>query len=151
MTSTPTRSKLILLTQLRKVKTREFLLSCLFVPVGGVVTDISIVLLFSLNFPCLVLLCLLLLLHDEGEGLDLGDGEVECPDGGVGRVVSVSFVPWVCGGRYRPVLCSVSPPDYLSLLTSLHPSEDRDKVEIWSFQNYIFRPDYIWGLYQWIS
>ena len=32
--------------------------------------------------------------------------------------VMTSFVPWVCGGRYWPVLCSVSPPDYLSLLTS---------------------------------
>ena len=31
---------------------------------------------------------------------------------------SVSFVPWVCGGRYQPVLWSVSPPDYLSLLNS---------------------------------
>ena len=90
---------------------------------------IFLVLVFSLNFPCLVLLCLLLLLHDEGEGLDLGDGEVECPDGGVGRVVSVSFVPWVCGGRYWPILCYVSSPDYLSLLTSSHPWEDRDKVQ----------------------
>ena len=32
---------------------------------------------------------------------------------------SVSFVSWVCGGRYWPVLYSVSFPDYLSLLTSL--------------------------------
>ena len=43
--------------------------------------------------------------------------------------VLVRSVPWVCGGRYRPVLCSVSPPDYLSLLTSSHPWEDRDKVQ----------------------
>ena len=61
--------------------------------------------------------------------------------------VSVSFVPWVCGGRYRPVLWSVSPPDYLSLLTSLHPQEDRNTVELWTFQyykNFIFRSAHIW-------
>ena len=59
---------------------------------------------------------------------------------------SVSFVPWVCGGRYQPVLWSVSPPDYLSLLTSLHPLEDRDTVEVWTFQYYkyfIFRSTHI--------
>ena len=63
--------------------------------------------------------------------------------------VSVPFVPWVCGGRYRPVLWSVSPPDYLSLLTSLHPLEDRDTVEVWTFQYYqyfIFSFDHLWWL-----
>ena len=61
--------------------------------------------------------------------------------------VSVSFVPWVCGGRYRPVLWSVSPPDYLSLLTSLHPLEDRDTVEVWTFQYIIkFRTYDLWRL-----
>ena len=62
----------------------------------------------------------------------------------------MSVVPWVCGGRYRPVLCSVSPPDYLSLLTSLHPLEDRDTVEVWTFQYYqyfIFRFDNNWWLH----
>ena len=83
-----------------------------------------------------VLLCLLLQGEEERLDLLLCDGEVECPDGRGYCGVSLSFVPWVCGGRYRPVLCSVSPPDYLSLLTSLHPSEDRDKVEIWSFHYY---------------
>ena len=39
------------------------------------------------------------------------------------------------------------PPDYLSLLTSLNPSEDRDKVEVRTVQFYqyiIFRADHIW-------
>ena len=70
------------------------------------------------------------------------------------RVVCMSFVPWVCGGRYRPVLCSVSPPDYLSLLTSLHPLEDRDTVEVWTFQYYqyfIFRSDNLGGLAQCVT
>ena len=39
-------------------------------------------------------------------------------------------------GGYRPVFCSVSPPDYLGLLTSIQPSEDRDKVVVWTVQYY---------------
>merc|ERR1711994_617112 len=38
-------------------------------------------------------------------------------------------------GGYRPVFCSVSPFNHLSLLTSLHPSEDRDTVVVWTVQN----------------
>ena len=36
------------------------------------------------------------------------------------------FVPWVCGGRHLPVLCSVSSPDYLSLLISLGSYSNRN-------------------------
>ena len=82
------------------------------------------------------------------ERLDLllGDGEVESPHGGgysEGLCVFCPLGVW----RYRPVLWSVSPPDYLSLLTSLHPLEDRDTVEVWTFhyyQYFIFRFDHFW-------
>ena len=93
-----------------------------------------------------VLLCLLL--QGEGERLDLLLCAGECPDDGLGSL-SLLSPGWVCGGRYRPVLCSVSPPDYLSLLTSLHPLEDRETVEVWTFQYYqyfIFSFDHLWWL-----
>ena len=47
------------------------------------------------------------------------------------------------------ILSSGLSPDYLSLLTSLHPLEDRDTVEVWTFQYYqyfIFRTHHNWRL-----
>ena len=45
-----------------------------------------------------------------------------------------------------PVICSISPPDYRCLLTSLQPLEDRDTVEVWTFpcyQYFIFSFDHL--------